>query len=149
MQRFWFGLRIRYWTKINISLHYIELLNERMSKRNICRHQGMTSKEVNGFWGTWDLIQTYNIRVAELLGLEMQNITHYHEYIPSTLVIYRDVTSKNIQMKILYSGNSLHSLPATLNLVNNFQLELLNNGNYRIYTKNAPMHRWEYGWKLN
>lgn len=44
-------------------------------------------------------------------------------------------------MKVLYSGNSLHSAAAALNLIDNFQLQLLTNSNNSIRTSNAPMHR--------
>lgn len=79
--------------------------------------------------------------LTELLYFERENVTRYHEYFPAALVIYRDEETKNIQMKILFSGNSLHSLAATINLIDNFQLQLLTNGNNTISTKNAPMHR--------
>lgn len=46
-----------------------------------------------------------------------------------------------IKMKIFFSGNSLHSSAAALNLIDNFQLQSLSNGNFTIRTSNAPMHR--------
>lgn len=79
---------------------------------------------------------------AELLYLERANATHYHEFFPAALVIYRDDETKGISMNVLFSGNSLHSLAATVNLISNFELQLLTNGNNRIKTTNAPMHRY-------
>lgn len=78
---------------------------------------------------------------AELLFLERENTTHYHEYFPAALVIYRDDETKGISMNVLFSGNSVHSLAATVNLISNFELQLLTNGINRIKTTNAPMHR--------
>lgn len=80
---------------------------------------------------------------AELLDLERENTTHYHEYFPAALVIYRDDETKGISMDVLFSGNSLHSLAATVNLISNFELQLLTNGINRIKTTNAPMHRYD------
>ncbi|XP_055305939.1 phospholipid-transporting ATPase ABCA1 isoform X3 [Sitodiplosis mosellana] len=82
-----------------------------------------------------------NLIENELLYLELENTTHYHEYFPAALVIYRDEETKGISMNVLFSGNSLHSLAATVNLISNFELQLLTNGNNRIKTTNAPMHR--------
>lgn len=83
----------------------------------------------------------FHFQLTELLYFERDNVTQYHESFPAALVIYRDEDTKNIQMKILFSGNSLHSLAATINLIDNFQLQLLTNGNNSITTINAPMHR--------
>lgn len=80
------------------------------------------------------------ILFAELLLLEHENTTRYHEYFPAALIIYPN-DEKGISMDVLFSGNSLHSLAATVNLISNFELELLTNGNNRITTTNAPMHR--------
>lgn len=77
---------------------------------------------------------------TEMLYLERENTTHYHEYNPAALVIYKD-DEKYIHMNVLFSGNSIHSLPAIINLISNFELQLLTNGNNRIQTSNAPMHR--------
>lgn len=74
--------------------------------------------------------------------MERANATHYHEFFPAALVIYRDDETKGISMNVLFSGNSLHSLAATVNLISNFELQLLTNGNNRIKTTNAPMHRY-------
>lgn len=79
---------------------------------------------------------------AELLLLEHENTTRYHEYFPAALIIYPN-EEKGIRMDVLYSGNSLHSLAATVNLISNFELQLLTNGNNLITTTNAPMHRYE------
>lgn len=80
----------------------------------------------------------------ELLFLERYNTTHYHEYFPAALVIYRDdEDSRRININVLYSGNSLHSLAATVNLISNFELQyFMTNGANRIKTTNAPMHRY-------
>lgn len=80
--------------------------------------------------------------------LETMNTTHYHEYFPAALIIYRDEETKNIQMNVYFSGNSLHSLAATVNLISNFELQLLSNGN-RIRTTNAPMHRYHIHFALS
>lgn len=77
---------------------------------------------------------------TELLFLERENTTRYHEYFPAALVIYRDEETRGISMDVLFSGNSLHSLAATVNLISNFELQLTN-GNNHIETTNAPMHR--------
>lgn len=80
----------------------------------------------------------------ELLFLERYNTTHYHEYFPAALVIYRDdEDTRRININVLYSGNSLHSLAATVNLISNFELQyFMTNGANRIKTTNAPMHRY-------
>lgn len=79
---------------------------------------------------------------AELLLLEHENTTRYHEFFPAALVIYPNDETKGISMDVLFSGNSLHSLAATVNLISNFELELLTDGKNRITTTNAPMHRY-------
>lgn len=71
----------------------------------------------------------------------MANTTQYHEYFPAALIIYRDEGAAALRITVFFAGNSLHSLPATLNLINNFELQLIPNANYRIRTTNAPMHR--------
>lgn len=92
----------------------------------------------------WNLDHFYLLFCTELLYLEKENTTHYHEYFPAALVIYRDEETKGISMNVLFSGNSLHSLAATLNLISNFELQLLTNGNNRIKATNAPMHRYGF-----
>lgn len=81
------------------------------------------------------------LNISELLAIEKSNITRYHEYTPSALVLYTDHDTKKLQLKVLFSGNSLHSLASTMNLINNFQLKLLNNEDATIRTTNAPLHR--------
>lgn len=81
------------------------------------------------------------MHLSELLLLEKNNATQYHEYFPAALVIYRDEETRGISIEVLFSGNSLHSLAATVNLISNFELQLLTNGISRIKTTNAPMHR--------
>lgn len=83
----------------------------------------------------------FSLSSTELLLLERENSTHYHEYFPAALVIYRDEETKGISINVLFSGNSLHSVAATVNLISNFELQLIHNGNNRIRTTNAPMHR--------
>lgn len=75
------------------------------------------------------------------MALERSNVSRYHEHIPAALVLYTDEDSKKLRLKLLFSGNSLHSLASTINLVNNFQLKLLGNENDAIRTTNAPLHR--------
>lgn len=89
------------------------------------------------------LTMSISICFPELLSYELNNITHYHEYFPCALVLYQDEVSRKLQMKILFSGNSLHSLAATVNLADNFQLQLLtqDSTNYTIGVTNAPMHK--------
>lgn len=79
--------------------------------------------------------------ISELLQLEIANTTQYHEYFPAALIIYRDEGAAALRINVFFAGNSLHSLPATLNLISNFELQLIPNANYRIRTTNAPMHR--------
>lgn len=81
---------------------------------------------------------------SELRYLEKANATQYHEYFPAALIIYHDDGASAIRMDVFFSGNSLHSLAATLNVISNFELQLIPNANYRIRATNAPMHRWVY-----
>lgn len=87
-----------------------------------------------------------NLFHSELRDLENANTTQYHESFPAALIIYRDEGTAAIRMDVYFSGNSLHSLAATLNLISNFELQLIPNGNYRIRSTNAPMHRWVSFW---
>lgn len=76
--------------------------------------------------------------------MERYNTTHYHEYFPAALIIYRDEDTRKVNIDVLFSGNSLHSLAATVNLISNFELQYLPNGIHRIKTTNAPMHRYGF-----
>lgn len=74
----------------------------------------------------------------ELLKIERENITHYNEYLPAAVEITNQ--SRSIHIKILFSGNAIHSSAAALNLASNMLLKLhTGNDDYEIELKNEPL----------
>lgn len=80
----------------------------------------------------------------ELLMIERKNVSQYHENIVCGLYIKRDPDDDTLIVKVLFSGNSLHSSAMALNLVSNTILKMnspLDSEPYHIHTINEPIRK--------
>lgn len=90
------------------------------------------------------IIVTNMFPPLDLLSIENENISLYHENIVCGLDIQRDPEDKTIIVKILFSGNSIHSSAMALNLVSNAVLKMHSSPGTQpshILTVNEPIRK--------
>lgn len=96
------------------------------------------------YMSTDDIGNSNGALEEELLRIERENITHYHERLPAAVAVYQTGRSNYVHVKILFSGNALHSSGAALNLASNMLLKMhTGSDEYGIELKNEPLMKWE------
>lgn len=74
--------------------------------------------------------------IPKLLSIEKANITYYNERVVSGIIIEKQHDSYIVKM--LYSGNFLHSSPIVVNLISNMILQRVSRDRYEIHINNKP-----------